>query len=110
MLKEKLKQLVSACFTGIWIETFEFQEAIREITELCREEEWGSATWDVGRGMRVGNGEPIHDATDPLAAIRAVKELGSPEGTVLLVMNNLHKFVSSVEIMQALQHLSLIHI
>ena len=104
MLKEKLKQLVSACFTGIWIETFEFQESIREITELCREEEWGSATWDVGRGMRVGNGEPIHDATDPLAAIRAVKELGSPEGTVLLVMNNLHKFVSSVEIMQALQH------
>jgi len=34
MLKEKLKQLVSACFTGIWIETFEFQESIREITEI----------------------------------------------------------------------------
>ena len=104
MLKEKLKQLVSACFTGIWIETFEFQEAIREITELCREEEWVSAIWDVGHGIRVGNGDPISDATDPLAAIRTVKELASPEGTVLLVMNNLHKFVSSVEIMQALQH------
>jgi len=104
MLKEKLKQLVSACFTGIWIETFEFQEAIREIKELCREEEWIGATWDVGLGLRVGNGEPVNDATDPLAAIRAVGELSSPEGTVLLVMNNLHKFVSSVEIMQALQH------
>ena len=31
MLKEKLKELVSACFTGIWIESFEHQEAIREI-------------------------------------------------------------------------------
>ena len=104
MLKEKMKQLVSACFTGIWIETSEFQEAIREVNELCREEEWIGATWDVGLGLRVGNGEPVNDATDPLAAIRAVGELSSPEGTVLLVMNNLHKFVSSVEIMQALQH------
>ena len=104
MLKEKLKQLVSACFTGIWVETFEFQEATNEIAELCREQEWIGATWDVGLGLRIGNGEPVSDATDPLAAIRAVGELNSTQGTVLLVMNNLHKFVSSVEIMQALQH------
>jgi hypothetical protein len=82
MLKQKLKELVSACFTGIWIETFEFQEAIRGIAELCRDEEWMGATWDVGLGLRVGNGEPINDATDPLAAIGALKALASPEGTV----------------------------
>ena len=104
MLKEKLKELVSACFTGIWIETFEFQEAMAEIEQLCRHEEWINATWDVGSGLRIGNGEPVADATDPLAAIRALGDLSSPEGTVLLVMNNLHKFVSSVEVMQALQH------
>ena len=104
MLKQKLKELVSACFTGIWVETFEFQEAIREIADLCREEEWIGATWDIGSGLRVGNGEPVEEATDPLAAIGALKALASPEGTVLLVMNNLHKFVSSIEIMQALQH------
>ena len=104
MLKQTLKELVSACFTGIWVETFEFQEAIREIAELCREEEWIGATWDIGSGLRVGNGEPVEEATDPLAAIGALKALASPEGTVLLVMNNLHKFVSSIEIMQALQH------
>ena len=104
MLKEQLKQLVSACFTGIWIETFEFQETLSEIAQLCRDEEWIGATWDVSSGMRVGNGEPIADATDPLAAIRSLKGLASEGNTVLLVMNNLHKFVSSVEIMQALQH------
>ena len=104
MLKEKLKELVSACFTGIWIETFEFQEATTEICELCRNEEWISAIWDVGFGLRVGNGEPIADATDPLAAIKAVSSLATPDGTVLLVMNNLHKFVSSTEVIQALQH------
>ena len=104
MLKEKLKQLVSACFTGIWIETFEFQETLSEISQLCRDEEWIGATWDVSGGLRVGNGEAVSDATDPLAAIRAINGLASQGSTVLLVMNNLHKFVSSVEIMQALQH------
>ena len=104
MLKQQLKQLVSACFTGIWIETFEFQETLSEIAQLCRDEEWIGAIWDVNSGLRVGNGEPASEATDPLAAIRAVKGLASHGSTVLLVMNNLHKFVSSVEIMQALQH------
>jgi len=32
MLKQKLKELVSACFTGVWIESFEFQEVIGELT------------------------------------------------------------------------------
>ena len=104
MLKEKLKQLVSACFTGIWIETFEFQETLSEIAQLCRDAEWIGATWDVSSGLRIGSGEPAAEATDPLAAIRAVKGLASEGSTVLLVMNNLHKFVSSVEVMQALQH------
>ena len=83
------------------MESFECHEAIHEIAELCREEEWTSATWDVGSGLRIGTGEPVADATDPLAAIRALSGLASPGGTTLLVMNNLHKFVSSVEIMQA---------
>ena len=104
MLKEKLKELVSACFTGIWVESYEYQEAIREMADLCREEDWTNAIWDVGAGLRVGGGESVADATDPLAAIRAAGSLATPEGTVLLVMNNLHKFVSSVEVMQALQH------
>ena len=104
MLKQKLKELVSACFTGVWIESFEFQEAINELTQLCREEEWTIATWDVGTGLRVGNGEPVADATDPLAAIRALSGLASPSGTTLLMMNNLHKVISSIEVMQALQH------
>ena len=104
MLKEKLKELISACFTGIWVESFEHQEAIREIVELCRDEEWTCATWDVGSGLRIGNSESVTDATDPLAAIRALSGFATPDGTTLLVMNNLHKFVSSIEIMQALQH------
>ena len=104
MLKEKLKELVSACFTGIWIETHEHHEAIAEIQQLCHEQEWQLATWDIDRGLNIGSGDNLLEATDPLAAIKAVNGMATPDGAAILVMNNLHKFISSTEILQALQH------
>jgi hypothetical protein len=104
MLKENLQELISACFTGIWIETHEQHEAIAEIQQLCQEQEWQLATWDIDRGLRVGSDGSLLEATDPLAAIKAVNAMATPEGAAILVMNNLHKFISSTEILQALQH------
>ena len=104
MLKEKLQELISACFTGIWIETHEHHEAIAELQQLCQEEEWQLATWDIDRGLNVGTGDNLLEATDPLAAIKAVNAMVTPDGAAVLVMNNLHKFISSTEILQALQH------
>ena len=104
MLKEKLKELISACFTGIWIETHEHHEAIAEIQQLCHEQEWQLATWDIDRGLNVGSGDNLLEATDPLAAIKAANAMATPSGAAILVMNNLHKFISSTEILQALQH------
>ena len=101
MLKEKLQELISACFTGIWIETHEHHEAIAELQQLCREEEWQLATWDIDRGLNVGTGDNLLEATDPLAAIKAVNAMVTPDGAAVLVMNNLHKFISSTEILQA---------
>lgn len=45
-LISRLSELVAACFTGLWIETHEPDEAIREITALARSERWRLATWD----------------------------------------------------------------
>ncbi len=104
MLKEKLQELISACFTGLWIESHEHQEAVAEIQQLCREQEWQLATWDIDRGLKISGSDELLEATDPLAAIRALNALATPEGTAILVMNNLHKFISSTEIIQALQH------
>ena len=104
MLKEKLKELVSACFTGIWVESHESHEALTEITQLCHENNWQMATWDVDRGLIVGSGDNLLEATDPLAAIRAVGSMATSDGAMILVMSNLHKFISSTEILQALQH------
>jgi hypothetical protein len=108
MLQEKLHELVSACFTGIWIESSEQHEAIAEIQQLCRDEQWQLATWDIDRGLVIAGGENALDANDPLAAIRALSVMASNESTSILVMNNLHKFVNSIEVLQALQHQLLI--
>ena len=62
------------------------------------------ATWDVDRGLIVGSGDNLLEATDPLAAIKAVGSMATSDGATILVMNNLHKFISSTEILQTLQH------
>ena len=61
-LATKLAELVRACFTGIWIESHEHQDAMMEIAQLCRDEEWRLAVWDIERGLhlpgqRAGSGE-----------------------------------------------------
>ena len=62
------------------------------------------ATWDVDRGLIVGSGDNLLEVTDPLAAIKSVNAMATSDGAAILVMNNLHKFISSTEVMQALQH------
>ncbi len=101
-LKERLGELVAACFTGVWIESHEHHEAIREISELCRREEWKLAVWDVDQGLQLTGVATGHEANDPLAAIRALSSMAADK-TTILVIKNLHRFVASTEIMQALQ-------
>src|SRR4051794_41059598 len=105
-LSERLSEYIRACFTGIWIRTFEPDDALAEIARLCRQERWSLATWDVDRGLglaaRAADATAVAGASDPLAAVRALGALASPDGTALLVLRNLHRFMSSVEVVQAL--------
>ena len=102
-LKNKLRELVAACFTGIWVETYESQDAIEEITGMCRDEQWRLATWDIDQGLKISGSDAVIEATDPLAAVRALNGLASTDGTALLVMKNLHRFIQSTELMQAIE-------
>ncbi len=103
-LSERLLEYVQACFTGLWVESHEHDDALREIAQLCREHDWRLATWDVDRGLHIPGGEQPADGggNDPLAAIRAVNALATPDGTALLVLSNFHRFMQSAEIVQAL--------
>jgi hypothetical protein len=101
-LIEHLAEYVRACFTGIWIESHEQQDALVAITQLCQQENWQLATWNIEQGLRVSGAVVDTSGNDPLAAIRAVNSLATAEGTAILVLQNFHRFLSSAEIVQAL--------
>jgi hypothetical protein len=106
-LNERLSEYVRACFTGIWIQTFEPEDALAEIARLCRQNGWTLAAWDIDRGLslagRADGPGAVAGAADPLAALRALDSLCSPDGTALLALRNFHRFLGSAEVVQALE-------
>jgi ATPase family associated with various cellular activities (AAA) len=105
-LSERLSELVRAAFSGLYIQSFEHDDALTEIAGMCRRENWTLATWDVDRGLAlVGHEAPagaVPGTADPLAAIRSLGALATPDGTALLVLRNFHRFLNNAEIVQAL--------
>jgi ATPase family associated with various cellular activities (AAA) len=105
-LSERLSELVRACFSGLWVQSFEQDDAVVEIARLCRQQHWSLATWDIDRGLSIagrddGSNTAI-SAPDPLAAIKSIGSLATPDGAALMVLRNFHRFLGSVEVMQAL--------
>ncbi len=100
---QNLREHIAAAFTGLWVQTHEPEEALREITSMCRDQKWPLATWDVDRGLQVaGNGAPT--ASDPVAAIKSINSLVAKDGTAILVLVHFHRFLQSTEVIQALAH------
>src|SRR5262245_10511967 len=105
-LTERLQELVRAAFSGVYIQSFEHDDAITEIARLCRQQNWMLATWDVDRGLSLSSvaeeAGAVGQTTDPLAAIRALGALATSDGTAILVVRNFHRFFGSIEVVQAL--------
>lgn len=99
-LQHKLAEYVRACFTGIWIESHEHQDALVAIALLCRQENWQLATWNIGDGLSVSGTNLDSVGNDPLAAIRSINGLATSDGTALLVLQNFHRYLGSAEIVQ----------
>jgi hypothetical protein len=90
----------------VQIQSFEHEDALREIAQMCREQNWRLASWDVEQGLQIpgqANGQ-LADAGsgDPLAAIRSVNALASADSSAILVLANFHRYLASPEIVQAL--------
>ncbi|MEX1223449.1 MAG: AAA family ATPase, partial [Pirellulales bacterium] len=101
-LTERLAEYIRACFTGIWLESHEHQDAIQAIAQLCQREDWQLARWNVAEGLRVSGADVEASGGDPLAAIRSLNALATPDGTAILVLENFHRFLQSAEVVQAL--------
>jgi hypothetical protein len=101
-----LMEYISACFTGLWIQSREHDDAMREITLLCHEQNWRLAIWDIENGLQIPghDAEPISNAgdNDPLTAVRSLNALAAADTSAILVLVNAHRFLQSAEIVQAL--------
>ena len=105
-LAERLSEFVRACFTGLWIRTFEHDDALAEIARLCRQQHWSLATWDIDRGLNLAGRRltrvPLRRDYRPAGGHPVARGLGTPDGTALLVLRNFHQFLNSAEVVQAL--------
>ena len=105
-LSRQLSEYIAACFTGLWIQSHEHDDALAEIAQLCQRESWRLATWDIAQGLKIPGQDTATTAdaggSDPLAAIQAVNALATPDSSALLVLMNFHRFLGSPEIVQAL--------
>ncbi len=105
-LAERLSEFVRACFTGLWVESFEQDDAVAEIGRLCRDHGWAFAAWDVDRGLvlpgREASPAPLAGPSDPLAPLKALTGLAEGSDTTVLVLRNFHRFLGSAEVVQAL--------
>ena len=82
-LSERLSELVRACFSGLWVQSFEQDDAVLEIARLCRQQRWSLATWDIDRGLSIAGRDDASNtaisAPDPLAAIKSISSLTTPD-------------------------------
>ena len=103
-LTESLREYIAAAFPGLWVQSAEHEEAIREIAALCKDQTppWSMAVWDIDRGLQSGGAGTALAAPDPLTAIRALANMAVPDSSMLLVLPNYHKFLGSPEIIQCL--------
>jgi len=110
-LASRLHELISACFTTVWCQTHEPHEAAREITDLCRQEGWRLGIWNCDSGMQFPIEQitmpGVTDAQDPLAAVRAMPQVANGSGTTIMLFENLHRFLGSVELIQAVSRQAL---
>ena len=109
-LQEILGNYIQACFSGLWIETREPDEAVREIRELGKNHErelgknheWQIGVWDIDNGL---TSEGLKNATsDPVETIKNWGSQADQETPKLLILRNLHRFLKTADIIQVLEN------
>src|ERR1700757_4779183 len=103
ILTDQLTDYINAAFTGIWIHSFEPDEAEKEIVQHARRQRWKLAVWDVATGVRLPQQAAASEhmgAGDPLAALRSLPALADKDGTGILLLHQFHRFLNNPEVIQ----------
>lgn len=123
-LSDKIRDYITAAFTGLWVQTLEPADALREISDYCTELEYRLAIWDCDRGLvrplELEQGDdpenpnpPKYTAMDPFKALGQLPRMVTGSADIdeagILVMQNLHMFLEGSsegkkKLVQALQN------
>src|SRR5437870_2238903 len=97
----KLLDYIRACFTGLWLQTYEPEEAEREITQLAKEQNWILVRWDIAQGWAVAD-QPSTEPGDPSAPLKVMNRFATTgtDQTTLIVLHNYHRFLTNPMVMQ----------
>ena len=72
---------------------------------MCRAENWRLGIWNCDSGVQFPIEQivipGVTETQDPLAVIRALPLVSQGSGTTVLLFENLHLFLGSVELIQA---------
>lgn len=98
-LSEQLRDYINAAFSGLWIETFEPQQAEEEVEQLCQEEHWDFARWDIAAGVTWPAAGAAVQA-DPVAVLNDVPSKSNGLNTLVLVLHNFHRFLQNPVLVQ----------
>ena len=95
----RMSELVRACFTGVWIKSYEPDDAIAELAQLCCAENWSLMTWDIARGLRAsGETTASTEPVDPIGALKTLSAISNDDTPTILVLRSYHRFLGSGEV------------
>jgi len=99
-LKKEIKEAIAAAFSGIWINSYEHEDALAAISEACKEHTWQLITWDPEFGVRSPedkNPTPSDDEPNPAIALHQLLKLDTEENRAILVLRNVLPYLASAE-------------
>src|SRR5262245_6549490 len=100
-LTTHITEYINAGFAGIWVQTWEPEEAQKQINELAHENQWTAVRWDLAAGTST---KPPKAQGDPVAALKFLRAMES-EGENhrnILTLHNFHRLLSQPMILQEL--------
>ena len=98
-LRQRMSELVRACFTGVWIKSYEPDDAIADLAQLCRTENWSLMTWDIAQGLKTsGDATTASENIDPIGAVKALSAISNDDTPTILVLRSYHRFIGSGEV------------
>lgn len=98
---------VNGGFAGLYVQSVEHADCIREILQAGKKRSWATFVWDCNDGLTLHDDTVNPDMTDPLAIVKAfpqmAKELHSYSSKII-ILKNFHKFMEGVEVIQAIDN------